>query len=244
MSTARFDDADLLNEDGTVTFRMTPSNWRRYNISPDTYQSFNGDSWVTQEIEYLSEGAGRELSYDDITWTYDHSGIVRDLSQELSNWLHETLWDLGLESVSVELVDTWSPKFYNFQSDGFEVEVTCDPAELRALTEDFDVDAWGSEWYRSMDGFMSFVTSRLNDDDWRAGYDAEFRIESLLAAADTYEDRGWFYRLAECEWEVYSSNVVTEIIEPEYLDSGYTLSELEEWAREIAPTQDEVLIEV
>lgn len=242
MSTVRFDDADFLNDDGTISFRMVPSNWHAYNISPDTYQMFSGDSWVESELEWFREETGRDVTYDDFTWTYDHAGIVRDLATELTNWLAEKLWDLGLESVSVELHDTWSPQFYNFTSDGFEVEVTCDPAELRALTEDFDVDDWVHEHYRSRDGFLSFVTGRMSDDDWRAGYDAEFRVESLLKSDDHYGERDWVMRLAEAEWEVYSANVTTELIEPEYLDSGYTLPELEEWAESLTPTQVETLV--
>lgn len=237
-----FDATDRLNEDGTVTFRVIPSNWHKYGISPDTYQMFNGDSWNESEIEYHSEETGRDLGYDDFNWDYDHRGIVRGLADEAANWIAETLWDAGLNSVAdVRVVDTWSPQFYNFQSDGFEVEITCDPAELRGLTPEFDVDSWASEHYRSYDGFMSFVTSRMNDDDQRAGYDAEFRVESLLAANDPYDNREWVMRLAEAEWEIYSENVRVEIIEPEHLDSGYTLPELQEWADSLVSVQTEAL---
>lgn len=232
-----FDHRDRLNDDGTVTVRIIPSNWRRYNISPDTYQSFNGDSWVESTIEYLREETGRDLGYDDINWTYDHKGIVRDLAEELSNWLSQTLMEAGLESLrDVKVVDSWSPAYYNFTSDGWEVELTFDPIELRELTPDFDVDDWGHEWYRSVDGFMSYVTSRLNDDTWHADYDAEFRIESLLSEQDSRDDESWFYWLLESEWEVYDANVKVEVIEPEpeyFLDTQHTLEEWEDYAHEI-----------
>jgi hypothetical protein len=252
---AAFDDEDMLNEDGTVTFRIIPSNWHAYNISPDTYQSFNGDSWVESTVEWFNEQVtywqdgkppewaylGRPVEYDDFEWTYDHAAIVRSLAEDACNWISETLWALGLESVRAEVVDSWSPKFYNFQSDGFEVEVTCDPAELRSLTEDFDVDQHVSEHYRSYDGFLSFVTSRMNDDDWRRGYDAEFRVEHLLASAPDAPERNWIYRLAEAETEVYMEHVRVEFLHPEYMGSGYSLPELEEWAYDLTPRQPESL---
>lgn len=256
--TASFDHPERLNEDGTVTLRMTPSAWHRYNLSPDTYQSFNGDSWVESELSYMNDEASLserfgsayadldrypiDLHYDHFTWEYDHAEIVRALAEELADWMAETLHDIGLESVSVKVIDSWSPAYYNFTSDGFEVEVTCDPAELRALTPDFDVDEWGAKHYRSRDGFMSFVTSRLDEDDWHAEYDGGFRVESLFAEHDG-ED-GWVMRLAEAEWEVYSSNVKVEpdvdairesILEVHgYMESGFTLDELRDWSAEYA----------
>jgi hypothetical protein len=251
-----FDHADLLNEDGTVTLRMTPSAWHVYNMSPDTYQMFNGDSWCEYEIEYLNSGErslsemfgdeyanlddAKDLGYDHFDWDYNHSAIVRDLAEELANWMQGRLWDMGLESVSVEVRDTWSPQFYNFTSDGFEVEVTCNPAQLRELTPDFDVDKWAAEHYRSRDGFLSYVTSRMNDAEWRAEYDGGFRVESMFAGDAEYRyEQDWVMALAEVEHEVYAEHVkvtpnVDKIREQVvYLDSEYTLSELEEWAREL-----------
>lgn len=267
-----FDHMDRLNEDGTVTLRMTPSSWHRYNISPDTYQTVNGDHWVESELQYLNDEHGDpkysmlgqalrdlvdqypiDLDYDHFEWEYNHAKIVADFAHELACWMQETLSEVGL-SCSIDVIDTWSPKEYNFTSDGFEVEVTCDPMELRALTVDFDVDDWGSRHYRSYDGFISFVTSRLNDDEWHAEYDGGFRIESLFAGHDPYGERDWVMRLCEAETEIYMENTTVtpneesireSILEKYgYMDSGYTLDELREWAATLAPTQPEALFEV
>jgi hypothetical protein len=253
-----FDHADRLNDDGTVTLRMTPSNWHAYNMSPDTYQMFNGDSWYESEVDHFvsgerstSEMFGDEyanldgvkaelLTGDHFDWDYNHSGIVRGLAESLSIWMQSVLTDAGL-SCSIEVIDTWSPAYYNFTSDGFEVEVTCDPAELRALTPDFDVDDWAHEHYRSRDGFMSFVTGRMNDPEWHAEYDGGFRVESLFASSTDFDvlERGWVMALAEDEWEVYMENVkITPNVDAirelmVYMESDFTLTELEEWAAEL-----------
>lgn len=242
---ARFDDTERLNDDGSVTLRIIPSNWRRYNVSPDTYQLVNGDSWCEREVEYWSEETGRDLGYDDIEWTYDHTGIVRAFAETLALWIRDTLMGAGLASVrDVEVLDSWSPREYNFTSDGFEVSLTCDPQELRGLTPDFDVDDWGHEWYRSVDGFASFVTSRLRDDSWHADYDGEFRIESLLSGLDISDDETWRFALYDDEDEVYRDHTQVEVKHPIFMDSGYTLPELEEWADSLLPTQPETLLDL
>lgn len=234
-----FDAPDALNDDGTVTFRIAPSTWRRYNVSPDTYQTVNGDSWSDGVIESYSEDTGLELNWDSFEWEHDHAGIVRGFAEVLGDWIAETLQVAGLESLrDVTVIDSWSPAFYNFTSDGFELELTCDPAELRSLTEGFDVDEWGARHYASVDGFASFVPSRLTDPTWRADYDGAFRVESLLASADPYGEREWIVALLEAEWEVYDRHTTVTLREVEYLESGYTLADLEEWAATLSPVTE------
>ena len=86
------------------------------------------------------------------------------------------------------------------------MEFTCDPEELRELTQDFDVDEWAAKYYRSYDGFMSFVTGRMNDPEWRAQYDGEFRIQFLLMAQD--ESDSWWLTVLEDVTEIYMNNTV------------------------------------
>lgn len=244
MSTEPFDAPDRLNDDGTVTMVLAPSTWHAFNMSPDTYQTFTSDHFEESEIEGWSEHLGRDLNYDDFDWTYDHAGIVRSISEVMADWIGERLSDLGVGSAQVELTRTGSPKFYNFESDWFEIEVTLDPAELRAVTPDFDVDAWASEYYRSYDGFHSYVTGRMHDDDYHAEYDFAFRVESLLREnADTYEPDNWKYEVWENEYEIYMDHVTMTLRDEEdYEGSGYKLSELHEWSETYnAPRQTETL---
>lgn len=265
-----FDHPDYLNEDGTVTIRLAPSNWHRYNISPDTYQSFTGDSFVEGELEWFNSdesslesafgpeyadlsGYDIRLNYDHFTWEFNHAGIVKDLSEELVNWIHGELWDAGFEDVDSELIDTWSPKEYNFTTDGFEMEVTLDPNILRSLTTEFDVDTWVKDLYGSRDGFLSFIPGRMEDDEWARRYDGEFRLEFLFAnIIDGDRNRGWLMHLAEAESEVYMDHVkvtpdrkaIREAILEQhgYMDSGYTLDELAGWAQEITNRDREGMI--
>jgi hypothetical protein len=205
-----FDSKHHLNEDGTVTLRIIPSNWHAFNITPDTYGTFRCDSSDDLHLDWCREEAGMDLEWDDFDWEYDHRGILWDLAEECKDWLMQTLMEIGLESASnPSVVDVWSPREYNFTSDGFEVEFTCDPEELRGLTADFDVDEWAGEYYKSRDGFISFVTSRLQDDEMRDQYDGEFRIEYLLFMADipegSFHDQ-WLSYMDEAEYNIMSTH--------------------------------------
>ena len=204
-----FDSDDLLNEDGTVTITMSPSQWRNYNIAPDTYHLFTTEHFENNEIQYASEVSGQDdLDYGDFDWEYDHSTIVREISETIAYVIVERLIENGLESATAtEVIDSWSPREYNFTSDGFEMEFTCDPKELRALTPDFNVEEWVKEHYSSCDGFFSYVPGRMRDDEWYAEYDGAFRIEYLLAReVDPYSD-WWQWRVDEALTEIHVAHI-------------------------------------
>ena len=219
---ARFDDPGQVDENGNVTFLLSPSSWRCYNVSPDTYQTFTSDSWEEQEIEYVSEQTGLDLTYDDFDWTYDHAGIVADLSEELCDWLAETLHDNGVKNVTVELVATGSPREYNFTSDWWEARVTCNAQSLREQTPDFDVDNWVERHYQSVSGFMSWVPGRMEKPEWRIEYDAAFRVESLLHELDPHGECEWRYRLWEAEGEIYTNRITATLTTSPVPDMPYT----------------------
>lgn len=207
-----FDSKHHLNDDGTVTMRIIPSNWHAFNITPDTYHTFTTTSTDDLHLDWCREETGMDLEWGDFEWEHDHNGILRGLAEECKDWLMQTLMEIGLESArDASVVDVWSPREYNFTSDGFEVEFTFDPEELRALTADFDVDEWAGEYYRSRDGFLSFVISRLEDEEMRDQYDGEFRIEYLLFMADTPEgsfQSQWLSYMSEAEYEIMSSHTM------------------------------------
>ncbi len=253
-----FDHEDYLNENGDAVIRTAPSTWRRYNISPDTYGLFTMDSYLDSEYEHLSEVGFAQagypelarydavldhLHYDWFTHDWNHSGLVRDISIRLSWWLASALEEKLDSGVGVHVIDTWSPSFYNFESDGFEVEVLVDPKALRDATPDFDVDKWVKDHYSSVDGFISFVPHRMVDDDWVAEYDGGFRLEYLLDELDPYGDHEWIEFVYEGLHEDYMDNHsmepnVEEIRERfievcGYEGSSFSLEELQEWASEM-----------
>lgn len=207
----KFDHPDRLNEDGSVTITLCPSIWHVYNIAPDTYSLFTMDHEDGSTLEWYCVESGADIEWDDLDWDYDHSGIVKDLAETLMNWITERLMGLGLESITnVNLKDTWSPREYNFTSDGFEMEFTCDPEELRSITpEGFDVDEWAAGHYSSRSGFISYITGRMENDEWHALYDGEFRVEAILAADDPENERPWIWAADEDLSEIHMNRVTT-----------------------------------
>ena len=204
-----FDSDDLLNEDGSVTITMSPSQWHHYNIAPDTYHLFTSEHFENIEIQYAVEVSGEDdLDYDDFDWEYDHSAIVREISETIADVIVEKLVEIDLDSArDADVKDSWSPREYNFTSDGFEMEFTCDPKELRALTPDFNVEEWVKEHYCSRNGFISYVPGRMTDDKWYAEYDGAFRIEYLLSKeVDPYSD-WWQLRVYEALTDIHMSHI-------------------------------------
>ena len=204
-----FDSDDLLNEDGTVTITMSPSQWHHYNISPDTYSLFTTEHFENNEIQNASEVSGQDdLDYGDFDWEYDHPAIVRGISEALADTIVEKLMEIGLESAAAtDVIDSWSPREYNFTSDGFEMRFTCDPEELRALTPDFFVEEWVHDHYRSSSGFLSYVPGRMQDDDWYAEYDGAFRIEYLLSREVDPDYDWWRWEVDEALTEIHVAHI-------------------------------------
>lgn len=144
----------------------------------------------------------------------------------------DALSDAGVDA-QVKVLDTWSPKFYNFESDGFEVAVTLDPARLRTATTEFDVDQWARDYYSSRDGFASFVTGRMEGDAWAAEYDGGFRVESLLAALDPFGALPWRDRVWDAENEIYAERVTISPDPEPFLDTTRTYEDWEQYAHDL-----------
>lgn len=87
----------------------------------DTYQTFTMDDEEERTMEDLSEQVGRELTYDDIDWNYNHKEFV----QALANRRFEILKDNILDDVIIDIKqngEAVSPKEYNFKTDdSFEI---------------------------------------------------------------------------------------------------------------------------
>lgn len=201
-----------MTDNNMVRVCLVPSAWHRLNLSPDTYQRWSSDSHDFHILEYYAEEVGERIEWDDLEWEYNHSETVRKLSEVVADWVAGTMMELGLYSVtSVKVTDSWSPREYNFQSDGFEMEFLCDLDELLELSEGFDVDEWAKENYTSRSGFISFVPSRLEEEDWRVQYDLEFRVEYVLSKFLESDEAEYYdayeYSLDEEADEIYMKTV-------------------------------------
>jgi hypothetical protein len=208
-----------------VTFTLDSNMLTVLNV--DTYQTFNGDSWLEYEIEGLVENypALDGLEYDDLSIEWHWGDIIRGLGEVNVEALQSALPEIFIEIPDVGA--TWSPKAYNFATDSFRARYTVDwTAFEEAFTEKFGMGILSEEFedvvrerWRSYDGFHSHVPHNLDTDreatlNWAA---LNHYLENWVGC--------WHYEnlrdqilmaTAEAEHEVFSEHVEVSLREDAY----------------------------
>lgn len=204
-----------------------------HGVTVDTYQTFNGDSWLESEIHYMSEEPGAlrhivdhpavervtvDVEWEDVEVHYDNDAILNALAEAaLDDLIMGEQCDIIL---SGEVTSTYSPMYYNFESDSFGADLEIDLEALAVRADDIDVDdleQWSRDRHRSYDGFMSFVGNW-----WDGSRDREWVV--IWAALDyvlTREDYSGLLGVAEAEYEIYSEHT-TISAEPSLYAKIYT----------------------
>ena len=204
------------NDDGDTIVTFTLDSNLLPAINVDTYQSFNGDSWLEYETEYYRTECGMPDDAD-LDVTYDWDGIIRALGEANIDWLTGEFPEIFQ---SIEIISTYSPSAYNFETDSFRGVYTVNwTAFLRAYREAGAKSAhdWMIERWSSRDGFMSFIPSRWYSDD-----DTHIAVKRWLAfhwwmSQAIEDDESLFLHVAEAEHEAYGNN--TTVTLPERDDS-------------------------
>jgi hypothetical protein len=201
---SKFEISESVNEDGETIVEIVLDSNLLPVLNIDTYQCFNGDSWVESEIEHFMEETGKDLDYDDFEWQYDHAGIVKALAEASAETVLDQLASDGVIT-GVDVQSVYSPREYNFATDSYRALWTVNLSKLDQWCKEsaFDPDAFATEHYSSYDGFISFVPAMLEDD--REGTVIWLKIDAYLRSE--YDEERSFYNVAEAEWEAYSNNV-------------------------------------
>lgn len=221
------------SDDGDRMVKMTISSNMLPKITVDTYQTFTGDSWEESEIDYLLDTYGDRaldgckpyegLDWRDYNWSYNHSRELELLAESCVNAMNEQVWGDTPYEVG-EVLSTYSPRYYNFETDSFEAEYTLNMTRLihwaRNRKEwagkrlEDAVEGYLRKRYTSCDGFISHVTPALNDSErhlatlvWGIFY-AWMEFE--------FDRESWLCNMAEGEHEIYM-----ETRELELTDEGW-----------------------
>jgi len=115
----------------------------------DTYQTFNfeRDEESIMQNENITD-------YDDIDWTYDYEGYLKDLATNLVVLLNDNILDDVILKISSDN-EVSSPKEYNFTTDkswlDFDIDIKKLKAYIKKNQTDYDKNKLGS-----CDGFMWF----------------------------------------------------------------------------------------
>lgn len=129
------------------------------DIQIDMYQCFNMEMEIEREIEYASEEAGEELSYDDFEWEYDMEGYREALSKASIEFILNRLDDDSVIK-KIEYISSNSPKFYNYTTDSYNAEY------------EYNIDALWDYILKNMEGYKSYMRENwkdinLNRIDWK-----------------------------------------------------------------------------
>jgi hypothetical protein len=185
-------------------------------VSVDTYQSFNGDSWVEQESEWLEQERGIPEAWRYVDFDYDHRKILEELAEASIAGILNDL-PVGSPIESIEYESNWSPSAYNFQSDTYTAKFTVNWTQLKKWLKESgrDREEWMRERWSSYDGFHSHMyPGYWNDPEWRPGMKVYATIAMYLEEVIDRESQ--FMAVAEAEWEAYSNNVTLSIKEDDY----------------------------
>lgn len=165
----------------------------------DTYNVYDGQHEDEYYIEWYNEEHHTDYDYDDFEWDYNHAQIVKDLAELRASALEN---DVDIIH-SVKVLETGSPREYNFSTDWATLEIDYDEDEVEKYAK--DTKEKYDEWFK--DSGWYYNTSWRDDDDPRKA--ENIRIAKLdyylnTKALPNFDD--WYWSVAEHESEIYSNN--------------------------------------
>lgn len=172
----------------------------------DTYGVFDGNHADEMLINDYNEEHGTNYDYDDFEWDYNHDQIVKDLAELRAKTLEDDVDVLQ----SVEVVETGSPREYNFSTDWADFEITYNEEAVEKYIKDNQEEY--DKWYRNSGWYGA--TEWRDDDDKRKEENIEIsKLDYYLnhEAYKTWDDT--YYPVAEQESEIYYNNTKMELKE-------------------------------
>lgn len=161
-------------------------------ITIDTYQMFNGDSFIESELENFRED-GKSSDYDSYDWKFNHDNIVRDLANNSINIILQAIKHepAGKIILDIDYVKSQSPKFYNHTTDSYIMRVT------------YDVDALAAYCIKHEDEIKSITDTYIHaDSPENITYAGLVHLLNETINEEDYKMAMW-----EVEWECYAENV-------------------------------------
>ena len=164
----------------------------------DTYAMYSGDDTDDMLINEYNEEHNTDYNYDDFEWDYDNKQIVKDFAELRAKILES---DDAINSVKV--LETGSPKEYNYSTDWADFEIDYNERVVDDFCHERESEKF-SEYYGES-GWQSTVKAKEDDDD----KDRLYKIAMLSfylnnKAFLTWEDK--HYPMFERELEIYCEN--------------------------------------
>lgn len=165
----------------------------------DTYSVFTGESFEEYELEYLREiYEDSTLDYDSFEWTYNHEAIVKELAIQSIGIIENELRHSDIDVIeSIELEESFSPRFYNYTTDGYRMTVTHNALRLHEyMAKHYSAILEIAKGYQAYE-------SDITDDD---------RIYATIVHIinNVLEEESYMLEMFEHVHEIYSNNTKIE----------------------------------
>lgn len=164
----------------------------------DTYAMYSGDDTDDMLINEYNEEHNTDYNYDDFEWDYDSKQIVKEFAELRAKILES---DDAINSVKV--LETGSPKEYNYSTDWADFEIDYNERVVDDFCHERESEKFSQ--YYGESGWQSTVAAKEDDDD----KDRLYKIAMLSfylnnKAFPTWEDK--HYPMFERESEIYWEN--------------------------------------
>jgi len=90
----------------------------------DMYQTFTGESNNDSMLDYYNSQNDTSLDYNDFDWEYNTKEVLKGLSMASVEYIIENTNENIIKNV--ELVGTFSPQFYNYNTDSYDMNIEVD----------------------------------------------------------------------------------------------------------------------
>lgn len=168
-----------------------------YVASIDTYGLFTGDQADENLLDYYNEEHNTSYEWDDFDWEYDHANIVREFAEVRAKFLEESSDALK----SVEVINTGSPREYNFGTDYAMFKIDYDEGMVESFIKENQADY--DNFYRES-GWAAHTEWREDTDRRKAENIERAKLDYYLNKTIDWDEA--YYALAEEEYRIYEEN--------------------------------------
>lgn len=160
--------ADIPESDWNARGQDNSNRKMKYiNWSTDIFAGFYESELYNNDMLYNFTENDDELKADEYYDFVDggYSQYELAIAQGCTDLLFKNLHQDKMIIKNMRFVKLHSPKYYNFETDKIELEITCDWHELLLyITQnESDFNKYLQETFTSYDGFISFVPNNAND---------------------------------------------------------------------------------
>lgn len=181
----------------------------------DTYQQFTSGAAEDCLIEDYNREHDTDYIYDNFDWKYDMNKVTADLANASWQWLVDNVVDDYVVKEIGHIEGSFSPTYYNYQTDSWEAEWVIDEKALYKYIEyhkqDYETYCRDSNWVEHI--------------EWRDEDDPKKQELTILSMLDYYLNHefdvdSYFGYMYDISFDSYLDNITMECLEEDNNEKG------------------------